>query len=207
MALKQNNIKNLKGGSAVKCKATVMNLSDNTDVFATDSDGNVKEFNGNKFPLPIHVTISVDDKEQDIKEVLEFESNTILSPKSWNKKFYVGNKDGFVRTTADHAILWLFKIAVAKDPELMSGSQFDLNDLEEMPFDAMIVKEDDYCFIDWIGTLEANGVSTPSAKELNTEEVFKDDVDSTPMAKAKEFAKEMRKDKEKVNTNVPLWKQ
>ena len=197
MALK-DGVKNLRGGNAVKCKAIVKNLADNKDVFATDADGNVKEFDGRKFELPVHVIISAEG----VDEPLEFDSNTILMPKKWNKKFYT-DKDDYVRATVDHVILWLFKIAAIKDPELMSKTQFDINDLEEMPFDAMVVQGDDYCFIDWVNTLIANGVSIPTAEELNVEEVF--EKETTSIKKTKEFVKEAKAE-QKADTQIPAWK-
>lgn len=108
-------------------------------------------------------------------KVMEERTLGILEPRDWNKKFYLGRsivqKDGSnvayynVSYTRDNLLPVLFFIHQAKKGEV-DKTNFSINDLIGLEFDAVAITSGDNAFLDIPKTLMSNGFSMPKYFEV-----------------------------------------
>ena len=109
--------------------------------------------------LPLHIKL-VDSMG---KLVLDEPSKEVYVPNDWNSYFYT--KDRWPRYTRDAAFVAIMAILQKREGKRVP-EDFKVNSIITQEFEAAVVRKTDTPFIDWVKTLQANGVKVPTVEEL-----------------------------------------
>lgn len=155
------------------------NAYETTPVVVVDVQDSTEEKklpNGKSIKFPYYVELETKDKKIGLTKDA---STATLNPISWKKKFYL-NKDDFVSFTRNHDLLAVYTILIAnRDIEHNEGEEFDVNSIIGKEFDAVVIANNDYNFIDWVKTFEMNNIAVPTPEELRGVTVTQKTVEGT----------------------------
>jgi hypothetical protein len=125
----------------------------------------LKEFESDKFDNPIDVQVTFDNKEKTWDVVCKRQ----LIVRNLAKQFkVVEDKDGnlYTRWNGYRIDLVPLTLLYKKAGNEVDTNGFDINNLIGFEFDARVMEGKradgtEYIFIDWLSTLEGNGIETP----------------------------------------------
>ena len=123
-----------------------------------------EDFGSFQIEYPYEITLVDSEGEVILKE----KTQGTLRAKDWNKKFYVkksANGNEYVAYSRYMSLLAIVTIMGKVKGDL--PEKLNLNKLIDFEFTAIIIdQESGDSFIDWVGTLEANGVEVPTLEDL-----------------------------------------
>jgi hypothetical protein len=145
----------------------------------------VKEFtkkDGTKGEIKLPYRIRIIAKKEGV--VSEEDTQSAVNTNDWSKKFYT--KDGYVNYTRNQTLLAVIEILRKMEHkvavELDEKGEFNINDLKNVKFEAILHTGDAGNWINWVLTFKHHGIPVPQSdtKPEAKEEETEVDEDSLP---------------------------